>query len=75
MRYLLIFSVLLFLASCDKEDRTLRNCSNEWISNDDGTDCLCPENTHVEIAFLDGDKTCRRITETSYICTLSRLMF
>ena len=71
MRYLLIISILLSLSSCDKETPNPKYCINEYISNAEGTECLCPENTHVEIAFIDGDKTCRRITESSYICTLS----
>ena len=70
MRFLLILIVLAGLISCQKESKE-KFCTNEYESNSEGTECVCPESTHTEITFQNGDSRCLKNTSDLYLCTLS----
>ena len=71
MRLLIIISVLATLVSCGKEEQREKYCINEYVSNSEGTECLCPADTHTEVTFENDDSMCLKNTKDFYLCTLS----
>ena len=70
MKLLIMLVALMSLASCGKETKE-KYCTNEYVSNSEGTECICPTDTHTEVTFKNEDSVCLLKTVDFYLCTLS----
>ncbi len=71
MKFLILLTILVSMIGCGKEEKTEKYCSNEYVSNAEGTECICPNDTHTEVTFESGNSTCIENTKEFYLCTLS----